>query len=102
MEILVILIVLIVGGLIFAAWAGFGLFLYGERARKRAETKSPQILDIAFDGSQSVVFKINMESPSYETVVLGGRERGYELAHETNDTASGVAKTLIFERKTDG
>jgi hypothetical protein len=44
------------------------------------------------------VFKINMESPKYETVVLGAKARGYRLMNETDDTAGGEAKTLIFEK----
>ena len=58
---------------------------------------APSILDKAFIG-EDVVFKINMESPKYETVVLGAKARGYRLMNETDDTAGGEAKTLIFEK----
>jgi hypothetical protein len=95
-EILLILVLL--GGMMFVGWLGLGLFLHGNRTRKRAEERAPEILDAAFDGRTNVVFKMNMETPSYETVILGAKERGYALAHETNNTDDGVAKTLIFEK----
>jgi len=98
MGFLIFLILLMIAGAALAGWLGFGLFLHGERTRKKAEDNAPEILDAAFDGREDVVFKINMESPSYETVVLSAKRRGYRLASETNDTDSGVAKTLIFER----
>lgn len=96
MEMLVVLVVLVLGGLLVAGWAGFGLFAYGQRARKRAEAKAPQTLDAAFDGRDSVVFKVNLESPSWETVIAGARERGYELVQDRRDTD--VSHTLMFER----
>ena len=45
---------------------GFALFVHGNKTRKKAEEKAPAILDMAFGGKdETVVFKINMESPSY-------------------------------------
>ena len=103
MELLIILVLLIVIGVvvvpIVGSLLGGGLFFWTERTRRKAEENAPTILDEAFDGRDDVVFKINMETPSYETVVLGAKERGYRLSSESNDTASGVAKTLIFERR---
>lgn len=96
-----LVVVVIFGGVIVYAVAGLaggGLFFWLERSRAKAEENAPAILDEAFDGSQDVVFKVNMETPSFETVVLGAKKRGYRLASQTNDTESGVAKTLIFER----
>lgn len=98
MGFLIFIVVLVIGGMIFAAWAGFGLFLYGNRTRKKAEANAPAILDKAFDGRSDVVFKVNLETPSYETVVIGAKQRGYRLVSETNNTPSGEAKTLIFEK----
>lgn len=103
MELLIILVLLIVIAVvvlpIVGSLFGGGLFFWTERTRKKAEANAPAILDEAFDGREDVVFKINMETPSYETVILGAKHRGYVLSSETNDTASGVAKTLIFERR---
>lgn len=98
MIILVAIVVLFVGGLLIAGFLGFGLFAYGEQARARAEKKAPAILDAAFDGRENVVYNINMESVSYETAVLGAKERGYRLLSQTDDTPEGFSKTLIFEK----
>lgn len=97
MGILIAIVVIFVLMFCLAGWLGFALFVAGARSQKKAEENSPAIMDKAFIG-EDVVFKINMESPRYETVVLGAKARGYRLANETNDTASGEAKTLIFEK----
>ena len=96
-AVIVVVIVGFIAMLCLAGWLGFGLFVYGNRAGAKAEANAPSILDKAFVGDD-VVFKINMESPKYETVVLGAKARGYRLCSESNDTANGSAKTLIFER----
>jgi hypothetical protein len=80
-----------------AGWLALGLFLSDSKNQKKAEDDAPAILNKAFSGDD-VVFKITPRSPKYETVVLGAKARGYRLANETNDTASGSVKTLIFER----
>jgi hypothetical protein len=80
-----------------AGWLGLGLFISDSNKQKKAEEDAPSILDKAFIGDD-VVFKINSVSPKYETVVLGAKARGYRLMNETNQTASGSAKTLIFEK----
>jgi flagellar basal body-associated protein FliL len=94
-----IIFVIVVFILMFCAagWIGFALFISGEKSKKKAEANAPEILDRAFVG-EDVVFKINDASPKYETVVLGAKARGYRLASQTNDTSSGSAKTLIFEK----
>lgn len=81
-----------------AGWAAIALISYSSRARKKAEANAPEILDAAFAGQDDVVFKINWESPSYETVLIGAKQRGYALWKETSDTSDGTAKTLIFQR----
>ena len=93
-----LLLLFVVGVALLGAAGGLALFGYGERARRKSEENAPAILDAAFDGSPRVTFKVTMESPSYETVVRGAEDRGYRLAHETNDTADGVARTLLFDR----
>ncbi|WP_284752637.1 hypothetical protein [Arthrobacter sp. efr-133-R2A-120] len=97
MGILITIVVFFVLMFCLAGWLGFALFIAGDRSQKRAEANAPAILDKAFVGDD-VVFKINQESPRYETVVLGAKARGYRLANETNNTASGDVKTLIFEK----
>jgi hypothetical protein len=101
MGILIGIIVLFVVGLVFiygiAGWLGLGLFMADSKSQKKAEENAPAILDEAFVGDD-VVFKISPRSPKYETVVLGAKSRGYRLINETQDTASGSAKTLIFEK----
>jgi hypothetical protein len=98
MGFLIFIVVVVILMFCLAGWLGLALYLAGNRSQKKAEENAPDILDRAFTGAEDVVFKINMESPKYETVVLGAKARGYRLANETNDTASGNAKTLIFER----
>lgn len=98
MGFLIFLVLALIVGAVLAGWLGFALFVGGERSRAKAEENAPAILDEAFDGRADVVFKVNMETPSFETVMLGAKERGYRLESQTNDTANGAAKTLIFER----
>lgn len=98
MEFLIGLVVLLVIGVCVAGWAAIGLIAHGGRTRKKAEERAPEILDAAFDGRPDVVFKVNLETPSYETVLLGAKARGYRLEHETDDAPNGMAKTLIFSR----
>ncbi|WP_427129321.1 hypothetical protein [Pseudarthrobacter sp. S9] len=97
-----IVVVFIVGLIVLYGLGGmlaFGMVFAGDKSKKKAEANAPAILDKAFVG-EDVVFKINMESPKYETVVLGAKARGYRLMNETNNTASGDVKTLIFEKAT--
>jgi hypothetical protein len=84
--------------MMLAGWMGLWLSDHARKTRKRAEARAPEILDAAFDGRPDVLLKVNMETPSYETVVLGAKARGYALVHETDGTANGIAKTLMFER----
>lgn len=105
---LLIIVVVIIGAIVLtglAGFMGFGLFAFGAHMQKKAEARAPEILDEAFDGRDDVVFKINLESLKYETVIIGAKDRGYALYSETNDTDGGSAKTLIFEKvktPTDG
>jgi hypothetical protein len=98
MGFLVFVVIVVILMFCAAGWIGFGLFMYGNKARKKAEANAPAILDAAFTGQDDVIFKINMESPSYETVLLGAKNRGYTLWKETAETANQSAKTLIFQR----
>jgi hypothetical protein len=91
---IIVAVVLIFG---VAGWLAIALVISGDKSKKKAEANAPEILDKAFVGDD-VVFKINDASPKFETVVLGAKARGYRLASQTNDTSSGSAKTLIFER----
>lgn len=101
MGILIGIVVVVILGMILIYGLGgmlaIGLVVGGNKIQKKAEANAPGILDRAFVGDD-VVFKVNLESPKYETVVLGAKARGYRLMNETNNTASGSAKTLIFER----
>lgn len=99
MGFLVAVVVLVVLGAVIAGAAGLGLFAWGERTRARAEQDAPRFLDSWFDGRETVVVKINLETPSFETAVAGGADRGYELTATTNDTEDGAAKTLVFTRR---
>jgi hypothetical protein len=92
----VLLVLLVIAGMVFTGMAAFGLSGYTDHLAKKAEAHSPQILDAAFDGRADVVFKVNLESMRYETVMLGARDRGYVLANETIDAPG--AKTLIFTK----
>ncbi|WP_159802596.1 hypothetical protein [Arthrobacter zhaoguopingii] len=100
MGFLIFILVIVILMFCAAGWLGFGLFLYGNRTRKKAEANAPAILDAAFAGQDDVIFKINMESPSYETVLIGAKKRGYTLWKETAETADQSVKTLIFQRAT--
>jgi flagellar basal body-associated protein FliL len=97
MGFLILIVVVVILMFCLAGWLGFALFVAENRSQKKAEENAPAILDQAFVG-EDVVFKINMQSPKYETVVLGAKTRGYALTNETNDAADGIAKTLIFQK----
>ena len=91
-----ILILGLVGGICLAGWLAIAIIIGTSRAQKKAIANAPKILDDAFNGDADVVFKINMESLPFETVVLGAKERGYRLASQSHQTDH--AQTLIFER----
>lgn len=88
-------------GLLLIGLSAFGFFgfvmLRGlSKAQAGAEAKAEQTLDEAFDGSENVTFAINVQSPKYETVVLGAKARGYKLIHQADNTYG--PHTLIFEK----
>lgn len=89
-------ILAIIAGVCLAGWLAIALIVGSSRAQKKAEANAPAILDAAFDGRDNVVFKINMESLSFETVMLGAKARGYLLASQSQDTEH--SQTLIFEK----
>lgn len=98
---LFIIVLVLVGGVLatgVGGLLGLGLFVHAGSLQKKAEANAPALLDAAFDGRNNVVFKVNLESLLYETVIVGAKERGYSLYSETSDTPTGSAKTLIFER----
>lgn len=92
------LIAVVVGFLLFAGVIGYFSFAEGERAREKAEANADAFLADTFDGRPDVIVTINMRTPSYETVVLGAKERGYRLVHESTVVESLDVKRLIFER----
>lgn len=86
--------------LLLAGLGLLGFFILGStgRSQAKAEQNAEQLLDEAFDGRSDVVFKVNMASLKYETVVLGAKKRGYKLVHtETNQYGP---HTLMFEKTT--
>jgi hypothetical protein len=96
MEIAVVLVVVVLGGLVLCAGLAvplaIGWLARDERAQKRAEASASALLDQAFAGQPTVVYTVTSQSMRYETVVLGARERGYQLLSEslnptTNDRA---------------
>lgn len=99
MGFLIAVVVLLVLGAVIAGAAGLGLFAWGERTRAKAERDAPRFLDSWFDGRETVVVKINLETPSFETAVAGAADRGYDLTATTNNTEDGTAKTLVFTRR---
>lgn len=94
------LIALILFGLLgltaFVAIVFFGVFKI-DHDRKKAEANSEQALDALFDGSPDVTFSGHMRSMKYETVILGGKKRGYALTNQAGDPKG--AFTLMFERQ---
>ena len=70
---LTLFILAIIAGVCLAGWLAIALIVGSSRAQKKAEANAPAILDAAFDGRDTVVFKINMESLSFETVMLGAK-----------------------------
>jgi hypothetical protein len=99
--VIVVVVFAVLFFLVLPGWLGLAWFMHGAHTRKRAEANAPKILRAAFDGhATEVVFKINDNSPSYETVILGVKPLGYQLTHETNTSSDGRAKTLIFEKIT--
>lgn len=84
--------------------AGFGWVMLGgvalvNRGQKKSEANAEQILDDAFNGANTVTFKINMQSVKYETVIIGARARGYKLIHQADNQYG--PHTLIFEKASE-
>lgn len=98
MELLLLVVVVVLGAMMAAAWAGFGLFVGAFRRRKKAEANAPAILDAAFDGRPDVAFTVNLETLPVDTVVIGAKQRGYRLVEKLQKSSSGEAWTLMFER----
>lgn len=93
------LVALIVIGLI--ALMAFGILGFVVLAKvdgdqKKAEMNAPAALDALFDGRDDVTFSGHMRSMKYETVILGGKQRGYRLANQGGDPKG--AFTLMFEK----
>ena len=98
----VIIFIIAAAVLLFMDWGLFGLLGIGllaagnasaKKNAKQAEANAPAILDATFDGTENVVFKINMQTLKYETVVIREKDRGYRLLSEANGSQSGIAKT---------
>lgn len=94
------LLLLVVGGLVLiwtlAVPLGIGMLWRDGKLRERAQANAPAVLDAAFTGQPHVVFEVTARSLPFEDVVLGARDRGYELLTQT-DTEAG--KTLVFTRR---
>lgn len=74
---------------------GIALLVRTSRLQGKAEGTADEILDAAFDGRPDVTFTINMTTLKYETVIVGAKQRGYQLTHQaTNEYGP---HTLIFE-----
>ena len=97
MELLIILVLLIIGGVMLFPFLVGGVALMARNGEKNAKANAPDILDDSFDGRDDVVFKISMASLPFEDVVIGAKERGYRLASQSSDDRWG-GKTLVFER----
>lgn len=89
----------LIAGICLAGWFAIYLIVHTSRESTKAKANAPAILDEAFDGSDDVVFKINMVSLPFEDVMLGAKQRGYRLASQSKDTEH--SQTLIFERVDD-
>jgi hypothetical protein len=97
-ALLVVVVLLVLGGLIFAGWAGFGLFMVDERRVEQLEADAKPILDQVFGGgTDQVVYAPHDRSGglSTETLVRGANERGYRMVSETGQMAT---RTVTFER----
>lgn len=91
-----LIVVLIIGAVAVFGIVGWLLIFKTENDQTRAESNAAEILDTAFDGSPSVVFKTHMRTLKHETVMLGAKERGYVLTNQTlGEHGYG---TLIFEK----
>ena len=93
------IVLLLLSGLALFGWFGFLVLGGVSRGQKRAESNAEQILNEAFNGDPSVTFKINMQSVKYETVIVGAKERGYDLIHQADNQYGPY--TLIFEKAAD-
>lgn len=87
-------LVLMFFGLVF--WVCLAFLGNVERDQTKAEQNARQILDYTFDGRPDVTFRLNMRTLKYETVIIGAKERGYDLAHQAGDPNG--AMTLIFKK----
>ncbi len=97
-ALVVLLLLLVVGGFVFAGVLGFGLFTLGEKSRKKATARAHEFFG-DFDGRDLVQFRVNMETPDAQTMIAGAHERGYTLTSRTDLTPAGGASDLVFERR---
>lgn len=89
---------IVIGVIALMVFGIFGFALLGkvDRDQKKAESNSETALDALFDGAPDVTFSGHMRSMKYETVIIGAKKRGYELAHQAGDPKG--AFTLIFAK----
>lgn len=99
MEFLIAVVVLLIAGAAFAGFAGVGLFAMGESSRKKATARKDEFFERAFDGSELVTFRVNMETPPADVMIHGGHERGYTLTSRTELVEGGMAADLVFTKR---
>lgn len=93
--------------LILSAILGFAVPIwYFRRAARQdremghARRANPaEILDEVFDGEQVVTFTTHRNTLTFETVVKGASERGYELTSQANVDQYGTVRDLVFTRR---
>lgn len=75
------------------------LFMVGgiAAADGKAKTKTPELLDAAFDGRPQVVYETKVVGPQVKDVIEGADARGYDLVH--NVPGSYSTATLTFQKR---
>lgn len=94
---MIFLVVVVAGLVLVTALAlplGIALLARDERQQKRSEEHAEELLDDLFD-EPNVAVDLTARTLTYETVVLGARERGYRLLSESLEPTS-KTRTLIF------
>lgn len=96
LSLMIILVLVLFGLVVFGvgAFLVLGGVLKIERDQNKAEKDSARILDATFDGREDVTFVAHMRTLKYETVILGAKERGYKLTHQSDGQHGPM--TLIF------
>ena len=92
-----VLVVLVVAAFFcFLFWLTLATSLLKSKARKKALSEAPTILDSAFDGRDDVTFEVSDMTLPMPQVIAGASARGYRV--RTQIAATKTSSTVVFEK----